>query len=264
MSDELTPRSFWPTWRSNRLFALLLAILLTYVIVWVAIVVRLTTLRVEQFGRTPQNPPVITVSGQGKVTGVPTTAMATLGLDITNPDVVTSHRLNIERMNRFIEAVKQLGVKAEDMQTSNFSLSPQYRYEPGTGRRFIDGYLVSQSIRVKIRDLSKVGSVLGKAGEEGLNQVSGVDFIIDDPKGMEEEARAKAILEAQSAGAKIASSLGVRLVRVVDFSESVSDPTHLKSYGGYGYGILAESSEPQIETGTLDVVANVQITYEIR
>lgn len=256
--------SIWPTWASNRLFALLLTILFAYAIVWLGTLVRLNTLKAERVGRADVEPFTILIDGTGKVTGKPDIATVTLGLTTKTPDVTSAQRENTEKMNAFIEELKNLAIPDDDIQTVNYSIFPERRYEPTTRQSNIVGYNVSQNLQVKIRDLAKISTVLGKAGEAGLNQVSGINFTIDDPEALRSEARAKALRQAKDKAEAMARELGVRLGRVVAFSESGGVPPPYPFYGrtsGLEFGGAAEV--PQIESGSLDVQVTVQVTYEI-
>lgn len=257
--------SFWPQWNSNRLFTLILSILGAYAIVWLGSLIWLNTLRAEHVGIADQAPAIIVVDGTGRITGTPTIATASLGLQTTGKEVASVQKENSEKMNAFIDALKQLKIPGGDIQTADYSVYPQYRYDQGSGKSTIDGYTVNQSVAVKIRDLGKISAVLGKAGELGLNQVSGVNFTIDDPVNLQTEARAKALAQVNEKAIALAKSLGVRLVRVVGFSEdpSSSSPGPLPMYAE-ARGGGPNSVPPTIESGSLDVVSNVHVMFQIQ
>ncbi|MBI4133403.1 SIMPL domain-containing protein, partial [Candidatus Uhrbacteria bacterium] len=243
--------SFWPTWRTNRLFTLLLALAFAYLITWLASLVWLNTLKAARVGEADEQPHTIAIEGVGKVTATPNIATATLGLQTTKADVPSAQRENTEKMNRFIDELKRLSIAAEDIQTVAYSIYPQYRYDNETNRSVIDAYVVSQSVQVKIRDLTKISTVLGAAGEAGMNQVSGVSFTIDDPEVLEAEARQEALALAQVKARELARALGVRLGEVVGFTElgglppTFPPPYYLRAEIGGG------GEAPNIESGSL-------------
>ncbi len=263
MSNE-NGQGFWPTWRSNKLFTLVLVILFAYAIVWLGSLIELNFGKFNRLGRADAPQKTITMSGTGKVTGTPDIAVADFGLETQSPDVQTAQRENTDKMNAFIDAVKKLGIASKDIQTSQYSINPQYRYDKEQQRSVINGYQVRQSVEVEIRTLSKISTVLGKAGELGLNEVNGLSFSIDDPENLRAEARTKALAQAQEKARNIAHALGVRVVRVVGFDESsggTPPPRPYQAFAEMGGGDM--SSAPQIQNGSLDVVSNVSVTYEI-
>lgn len=258
-------RSFWPSFQENRLFTVLVALLLLAASVFFILLSRNNLRQYSSIGLAPINPSTITVDGTGKITSPPTVAMISLGVMTDGGTTIsTIQKDNTTKMNTLLDAMKALGIASADLQTANYNIYPRYEYP--NGKSVLVGYSVNQSVNVKVRDLAKVSDVFQKAGELGANQVSGPDFTIDDPQGLKENARVKAIQNAQDKANVLAKSLGVHLVRVVSFSESGDAPqpimydTMKAMAPGIGGGAVAQ---PAVEAGTLDVVSNVSITYEI-
>ena len=130
----------------------------------------------------------------------------------------------------------------------------------------IDGYTVTETVSVKVRDISKAGELVSGIGSLGVQNVSNVSFMIDDPDFVTAEARAMAIEEAKAKAMRLADDLGVTLVRIVNFSEG---------YGGYPVPMYARDSAvmaatpesapvPELSPGESKVTSSVTITYEIR
>jgi hypothetical protein len=128
----------------------------------------------------------------------------------------------------------------------------------------LSGYTISQSVTVKIRDLTKISDVLAKAGESGANQVGGLNFTFDDPENLKVQARDKAIVNAKSKAETLANSLGIKLGRIVGFIEGGSAPYPITMYkSAEAYGMGGGGAAPQVEAGSQDITSNVSITYEI-
>lgn len=217
-------------------------------------------------GRPPDVRDVITLSGEGKVTAKPDIAYLSLGIFSTGADVASTQKRNTEQMNAITSAMKAFDIKDEDLQTSNYSVSPEYDYRDG--KQTLRGYRVSQNLSIKIRDLSKIGDILAKAGELGSNEIYGVTFNVDDPTELESQARDEAISDAKDKADALARQLGVRLGRIVSFSEDGYVPTAMRSdYSAYAkeqaMGVGGAPS-PDIQSGSLDVVKNVSVTFEIK
>lgn len=257
------PRSFWPRWDENRLFTTLLAILIVYASVWLLVAVRNQSKQYATIGKQPETQRMISVEGTGKVSAPPTVAMVRAGIQTEGgTDIAATQKQNTDKMNKLIEAIKVLGIAAADIQTANYSIFPRYDYIDGKTQ--LSGYSVTQNVNVKVRDLSKISAVFQKAGELGANQVSGPDFTLDDPETARAEARQKAIANAQEKAATLAKTLGVKLLRVESFYESAGAPPATFDYAKSSMGIGGGGEiAPQIETGSLEVVTNVTITYDI-
>ena len=161
--------------------------------------------------------------------------------------------------------MRDIGIKADDIQTSNYNIQPRFDYRDGASR--VNGYTITQAVSVKVRDLSRVGDVLGKAGQVGVNQVNGITFTIDEPTSLQQEARKKALEDAKKKANELAQSLGVEIVRVVSFSETPYAYSALPmtpSYRADGMGGGGGYVAPSIQSGSLDVTSNVVVTFEIR
>ena len=222
-----------------------------------------TLLESHQVGFAPRVPNTFTINGEGKVSGQPTLAQVSLGLYSEGMDVPKVQEANATKVNAIIAAMKQLGISGDDLQTANYSIQPKYQYTDGN--QIIVGYTVSQSVNVKVRDLTKVGAVVSKAGELGANQVNGVTFTIDEPSDLEQQARAEAIDDARKKADELARAMGVTIVRIVTFSETSGTPTPPPMYAFRdAAGAAPAPVAPDIQPGSLDVTSNVSVTFEIR
>lgn len=206
----------------------------------------------------------ITVEGRGEIQTVPDVAQVTLGVQTgIQPTAEAAMKKLSSTFAAVLKAVKGEGIKDEDIKTTNLTINPQYDYRDG--RRMLRGFEASESIQVKIRDFGKISDVLGKTVLEGVNQVGGVSFMVDDPDQLQEEAQEKAIEDARDNAKQLAKALDVRLGNVKSFTSSSS--------GGVPPPVFAramletdasELSGPPVEPGSQEIVATVTITYEIK
>jgi uncharacterized protein YggE len=130
----------------------------------------------------------------------------------------------------------------------------------------LTGYDVSQTVEIKVRDISKAGSLFEKAGSLGVTNINGLSFSFDDPEILKAEARSDAISDAQAKAKKLARELGVSIVRVNSFYDNSNVPVPMY---GMGEMMSAKTSSvvaraPDISAGEAKITSNVTITYEIR
>lgn len=251
--------SIWPDRKEQPLFALLAGVFLLSASLLLFGRARNTLLEYRVIGIAPVNPGTVTVSGVAKVSGAPDVAEVSAGLYSEGSDVASVQKENTRKMNAIIDSLKSSGIAERDLQTSNYSISPRFDYRDG--RQNLSGYSVSQQVRIRIRNLDQIGSVLTRVAQLGANQVGGVTFTIDDPDRLTAEAREKAIKDAREKADVLAKSLGVEIVRVVNFSESGGSQPMPLLYRSEAAPIAAQ--DVQIEAGTLDVTSNVSLTFEI-
>jgi uncharacterized protein YggE len=216
----------------------------------------------DYIGKAVRDRDLITVNGMGKVTAKPDLAKVDLGMYSDAQTVAAVQSDSTAKMNAIIDALKKMGVKDADIQTSNYSLQPKIDWSDNKQR--VTGYTLSQTVNVKVRDLSKVGDVIESATTLGANQVYGVQFTIDDPTSIQDEARLKAIKEAQKKAEALADAVGLHIVKVVSFSEAGGfEPPYPMAYAGRDVA-NEKAVAPQIEAGSLDVNMNVSVTFEVR
>ncbi len=195
----------------------------------------------------------------GKATGKNDIALTTIGYSNTDKDVAKAQEKNKKVMDAVMADLKNFGIDDADLQT-NYSIYSDYSYAKEQ-QEFL-GYKVNSSVTVKIRDLTKISSILSLAGKYGANEVGGLSFTIDDPENLKAQARAKALADAKIKAQKLAEALGARLVEVLTYNEYESGdyPIYKTAYGGMGGGGPAPEA---ISGGSKDVVLNVSITYKV-
>lgn len=206
----------------------------------------------------------ITVNAEGKVTAKPDIAI--IGLSVVS-DGLTVKAVTLDgnqKMDQVIKAVKGLGVESKDIVTSQYNLYPDYKYDKGQVGKIV-GYKLNQEITVKVRQLEDVQDVLDSGIKAGANQVGQFSFEIDDASLIKKDARDIAFKTARDKALQMTSSAGVKLGRVVTFSEgdSYSPPR----YANFAMDSMkAESSvapAPSIEPGSKEINLTVSVTYEI-
>jgi uncharacterized protein YggE len=222
-------------------------------------------------GIQPSN--TITVSGEGKVVAVPDTATFTYTVDETAPDVATAQAAATKTSNAIIAYLTGAGVASTDIQTTDYNVNPQYTYGSQVctnvycppSKQTISGYEVSQTESVKVGDISKAGTLLAGIGSQGASNVSGLTFTVADQDALNDQARAKAITDAQTKAKALASELGVSLVRVTGFNENSGVITPQPMYAMASDAKAADAAvAPTIATGENIITSDVSVTYEIR
>lgn len=212
----------------------------------------------------------ISVSGKGEVERSPDTAKISFSVRVEKKVLKEAQ----DEVSAKIDTVKKdllaLGIEEKYIKTDSYTSYPQYEYSrcyssvcpPTTST--LRGYEVSHSITVSIKDLEKVDAVLGALGKAGVTDISGPNFGFEDDKMIAREARDAAIMDAKAEADKLAKSLGVKIVRIVSFSESGSGYPVPMYARDMALGAKAESSNPVVPVGVQKVESNVTIVYEIR
>jgi len=205
----------------------------------------------------------LSVVGEGKVDVVPDTGYIDVGITVNNASTVAEAQKTInDTNNKIIQSMKELGIKKEDVKTTNYSVSPNYKYE--NNENLINGYNGNATIEIKVKDPQMVSKVITKATEAGANQIQGSRFVVSTPEKYREEARNKAITNAKEQANKIAKNLGIKLGKIVNIVESTPTSTspvydRMSAASALGGGGGAEFSP-----GSQTITSTVTLYFEKR
>lgn len=206
----------------------------------------------------------LVVTGVGTVKARANLARLQLGVVTFAATATEAIQQNAEAMSRVVEALKALEIKEEEMETSWFSLCPVYSsYESKTIQPpMIIGYQVSNTLTMEAADLEEIGLVIDEAVEAGANQVYGLRFTFTEEKlaELQQQARTKAVEDAEARATTLANGLGVQIVGVAYVNEGSCYPV----FREVGYGEAAALSGTPILPSEEQLTVTVQVTFIIQ
>lgn len=218
---------------------------------------------IRNFGNSLAAARTITVSAEGKTIAVPDIALSSFSVVSRGADPGALSNTNNKKISAVIDFLKSEGLESKDIQTTGYNLSPDYQYEPKTGRSSIVGYVFTQTVSVKMRDFKKIGTMLGGLMPLGVNDIGGISFNVEEPEKFLAIARAEALAKARMKADEMAAQAGAALGRVVNISEySSPTPYYADSYGRGG-GVQS-AAVPTIEPGTSEIKDQVTVIYELK
>jgi hypothetical protein len=202
----------------------------------------------------------VTASGAGTTQAAPDTAEMSFGVSTTSPNAKTALDDASRVAEQIAAAVKKQGIADEDIQTQDVSVYPQTVDQDG--KQVITGYQASLSVRVKVRDIAKLGEVISAANAAGANNISGPTFTIDDPAPARAEAIDEAVADARKSAEAMAKAAGKSVGAVLSMSSS-----DVGLLAGPMYSMSDEAGAARdvpIEPGQLDISANVIVVFELK
>ena len=219
-----------------------------------------------------QTPPTISFDGKGEVSSVPDIANISFSVRESAKTAKEAQAVVTDKINKALTFLKENNIADKDIKTANYSSYPKYEYQQASqpcamnfcppGRQILTGYEVSQNIEVKVRNIDDAGKIVEGVANIGVTDMNGPNFAIDKEDELRDQARALAIKDAKKKARALARDLGVRLVRIIRFSE-----------GGAIYQIYAKTElmasdgvakSPELPSGENKITSNVTVTYEIR
>lgn len=216
----------------------------------------------------------VSVSGEGEMFAVPNIAEVSFSAHAEKKTMAEAQKESAAVMNAAIDFLKKSAIAEKDIKTVNYSAYPKYSYENGGSetmiypprplKQVLVGYEVNQTVTVKVRDTEKAGAILDGLGKLKVSDISGPNFSIDDDNALKAAARKKAIDDAKAKAEILAGDLGVKLVRVINFSESGNYPVYYAKGMDMGIGGAESSIAPDLPKGENKITSSVTVTYEIR
>lgn len=208
------------------------------------------------------------ITGHGEVVAAPDSAIITSGVTTQGETAKEALDANNAAMEQLIATLKAAGIESADIQTSGFSVSPNYVYTDARDQNGyqlppkIAGYTVSNGVTVHVRALDSLGSVLDQTVTVGANTISGVTFAVEDPSELFNEARKLAFADALAKAELYADAAGTELGALSLISEQT----------GYAppqpYMVKAEAasfdrSMVPVEAGTLTFSIDVNVSWDL-
>lgn len=203
----------------------------------------------------------IALTGTGTVSARPDTAHVSSGVvsDAGSADKALAD--NTQAMTRIIARLKALGMAGKDIQTANFSVSPRYSRATASQPRTIIGYRVTNSVRITVRDLNKLGAVLDQAVQSGSNQAGGIVFSVSNAENLKDTAREAAMADAMRKAKLYVTAAGAKLGPVVTISENFISPQPRPMMARMA---AEQKGAVPIEPGEQRLEVRVNVTWEIK
>lgn len=220
------------------------------------------SVKVEVSTQTPQR--VLSVNGNGKVYLTPDIAYINIGVHAEGSAAAETVADNNSKTSKVVDAIKQFGVDAKDIQTINFSIYPQQVFDPQGRPTGEIKYSVDNTVYVTVRDIQKIGDLLDIVVKSGANTISGIQFDVADKSKAISDARKAAVADARATAEELAAAAGVTLGDVQTISVySSGSPVPMYEAKSAAPMAAADSSVP-VSPGQLLISVDVSIVYEIR
>jgi uncharacterized protein YggE len=205
----------------------------------------------------------LNVSGNGTVYLTPDIAYIYIGVHTEEAEVTQAVNRNNTQTQALVDALKNMGVAAADIQTSNFSVWTGQSYDKTTGDANGTYYAVDNTVYVTVRDLTKLGSLLNTAVGAGANNINSITFDVADKTAAMAQARQKAMANASDLADELAKTAGVKLGDIQSITYSDTSPMSYYGMGGGG-GAEAPNASVPIQPGQTEISVIVSVTYYIK
>jgi uncharacterized protein YggE len=194
----------------------------------------------------------ISVRGTGAVEVAPDVAEILIGVRNEGHNAAEAIDGNSEAMKRVVDDAKRAGIDARDIQTSFLNLT-QFRDSKNILR-----FAAVNTVRIRVRDLSRLGSVSRSLVGSGANEIRGIRFSTANPKPHLDRARQQAVEDGRRRAEVLAEAAGRRLGDILEITE--------QTYDDPGVVSMARAAAPAdipTEPGQIAFRASVQIKWRL-
>lgn len=208
--------------------------------------------------------PVVDLQINEVVRSAPDVAIVNAGVTTRAATAREAIQQNANQMDRLVKRMRDLGIAAKDIQTSNFNLNPNYQYNQQTGEQVFNGYNVNNQVTVNLRKLDRAGEVLDALVQAGANNIYGPNFALEDDAAAKETARKNAFERGFAQARTFARMAGYSDVRLLSVAES------MQGYGPVPQAAIVvtasrdiSSAATPIEPGEVGVGVSLGMKFEM-
>lgn len=165
-------------------------------------------------------PPSIITTGMGEARTAPDRALIQIGVQSRAASAAAASTANATRQRAIIDTLVALGIPRAQIGTTQFNVYPEMRHDPATQRERLVGYVVSNVVRVEIRQLEQVSRAIDAALAKEANQVNSLNFYKENTTTERQQALAQAVQKARSDAEVLARAAGGSLGELLELTTS--------------------------------------------
>jgi hypothetical protein len=211
---------------------------------------------------------IITGRGTAEIKAIPNVVNINFTVKKINKTSEEAQKEMQKVVKNAIKILDKNDIEEKDIKTVDFTIRPQYEREPyicetapcPKEKEVLKGFVATQSFSVKIRDISRGSIIINQLNVAGVDEIGGLDFIIDSIENVKNQARLKAIINAKTEALETAKALNVKLKKIVKYHD---EENYYQPYAMQRVSAFADKgSYPQLNPGEETVRSSVVVTYE--
>lgn len=235
-------------------------ILLTVVLLLTAIFIPTSYAAETASTAAAQTVKTLEITGMGRISYAFDTAEITLGVSEIADSPTAAFQAMSEKINAVVATAQKKGIQEKGLRTGNLSLYQEYDWKDGV--QSMRGYRATNTVTIKVTDLSQVPVIMEAAVNAGANMVQGVEFTLSDPEGLQGRAIDAAIDDAKAKAERVAKQLGTKVLGV----QKVQVMGNSGPIVSFGMGVKSEApmAAPAVYGGQGDYTVSVMIVFELQ
>ena len=202
--------------------------------------------------------PQIATSGEGKIKIQPDQVVVNFGIENRGNDATEVKRLNDETVDKVLKFIKKFGIATSDYQTTNVNLNRNYDYDKKKNY-----YQANQNITITLKDITKYDSLMMGLVDNGINNISNVEFRSSKIEEYKSNARKEAMKDAKHKAEDYVSVLGQKVgkaILITDNPTAVYTPQPM--FKGMMTAMASDAAPKEtLAVGEIEVTANVTVSF---
>lgn len=211
-------------------------------------------------------PRSIAVSGQGEVQAEPDQAIVTMGVESRKLKLEDARAEVAKTVEAVLKLTRELKIDQKYVRATRISVQPEYNWDNSARERNLIGYFVSRQVEVDLRDLEKLGQLLEKATDLGVNQLGDPRLDSSKRRDLERQALAKAVEDARLNAEAVAKAAGAKLgaARTISATSGyIAPPQPMRMMKNMEMSAAAGDSAQTYQSGQMVFNGNVQVEYDL-
>lgn len=210
-------------------------------------------------------PKTIAVSGQGTAQTTPDRATVTLSIVARNQTVAAAQQEAAEVVAKVLALAAELDIPENRVDTMSATVYPDYRYNQSSQEPELRGYIAQREMRIEVHDVDKVGVVVERAVEQGVNQVSPPQLSSSGRREAYREALERAVADARANAERLATALGMTLGAAIQVGAGtpIAPPMPMRGRLQASAAMALDEMPATYSAGDMDVTASITVVYEL-
>lgn len=216
-------------------------------------------------GTEADRPRTISVSGQGEIQAEPDRALLTLGVEARKLKMEEARAEVTKTVDAVLKLARDMKIDPKYVRATRVSIQPEYNWDDKARERNLIGYYVSRQVEIELRDLEKLGQLLEKSFDLGVNQVGDPRLDSSKRRELEREALAKAVADAKLNAEAVAKAAGARIgpPRTISASSGFVPPPMPMMKVQMMRAEGAHDASQTYQSGQMGFSGSVQVEYDL-
>ena len=212
-----------------------------------------------------ERPRTVSVSGQGEVQAEPDQAFVTLGVESRKTRLEEARAEVTKTVEAVLKLTRDLKIDQKYVRSTRVNVQPEYNWDNNARERNLIGYFVSRQVEVELRDLEKLGTLLERATDLGVNQLGDPRLESSKRRDLEREALAKAVQDARLNAEAVAKAAGARIgaARSISASSGFVPAPMMQRMKVMAMASDAGGAPQTYQSGQMTFTGNVQVEYDL-